>query len=122
MPNRIEDLFSVERLRRTWNRESPPERGAERGEEEPDTESRSGLSASVLTRRLRSAILRAYSPAAAGILEPLLDELEQQLQLRFPVEPGSTLSREDASALNRSLETVLNRLEDLAEALEIGKQ
>mgnify|MGYP001815372244 FL=1 len=49
----------------------------------------------------------------------MLKEVEEKLLKRFPQTDDSEVSEEDNSALNQEIETLLNDIEDLAEALEL---
>ena len=46
-------------------------------------------------------------------------ELEEKLFKRFPQTDDIEVSEEDNSVLNQEIETLLNDIEDLAEALEL---
>jgi len=48
-----------------------------------------------------------------------MSELEEKLLKRFPQTDDIEVSEEDNSALNHEIETLLNDIEDLAEALEL---
>lgn len=52
-------------------------------------------------------------------LAALLNEVEEKLLKRFPQTDDREVSEEDNSALNQEIETLLNDIEDLAEALEL---
>ncbi len=49
----------------------------------------------------------------------LLNEVEEKLLRRFPQTDDTVVSEEEKSALNQAIETLLNDIEDLAEALEL---
>ena len=49
----------------------------------------------------------------------MLNEVEEKLLKRFPQADDREVSEEDNSALNQEIETLLNDIEDLAEALEL---
>ena len=52
----------------------------------------------------------------------LLNEVEEKLLRRFPQTDDTVVSEEEKSALNQAIETLLNDIEDLAEALELQRR
>lgn len=122
MKSRIEEVFSVERLRRTWNGdgEAPRTPGSE---EEGDGEGTHGaipLPVAVIYRRLCAAIAKHFPGKQAEALTPLVNELERHLSLCFPKDLGNPLSKEELTACQGSIERLLDQIEDLAEALDMS--
>ena len=115
MTNNLDDIFSPERLRRSWQQdevaaESKEERAAEPHEAETPL---------AVFQRLRGRIQERFPGKQGESLQVLMDELEEKLLKRFPQTDDSEVSAEDNSSLNQEIETLLNDIEDLAEALEL---
>ena len=70
-------------------------------------------------QRLRGRIQERFPGKQGESLQVLMDELEEKLLKRFPQTDDREVSAEDNSALNQEIETLLNDIEDLAEALEL---
>ena len=122
MKNRLDEVFSVEKLRRTWKETAPPAREPSFTQEEETGAIKGsyGSTAQASYRRLRAAIERSFPPHCIGTLEPLLRELEQLLDQRFPVDPQAALVQEERAKMSLAIDGLLNRMEDLLEAFEVG--
>jgi hypothetical protein len=122
MSNRLDEVFSLERLRRTWKAaEAPPQTPSSREEEGSGGAPSHGASAAEVSyKRLRAAIERSFPPSCAATLGPLLVELEQLLMRRFPAGPHATISLGERTKITLAIDGLLNRIEDLLEAFEVG--
>jgi hypothetical protein len=111
MGDKIDDLFSPERLRSHWDRDragAPTEPAAPRPL--PD--------AVALARRLRALAQERYAGAAGTALQQLVERLDALVGRRWAEEPQP---EEDLAALDAEIELLLGQVEDLSEALEIGR-
>lgn len=119
MSKRLDEVFSVERLRRSW-------RGVEEGPSRAEQEKADGApgdaasAAEASYRNLVATIERSFPPDRASAMAPLLEELERLLKLRFPVDAPETVTMAERSKLTMALDGLLNRIEDLLEAFETG--
>jgi len=112
----------VERLRRTWNAAEAPTQSPSSREEEgtgvvPGPEA---SAAEVSYKRLCATIGRSFPPSCAATLGPLLVELEQLLLQRFPPGPQAAMSLDERTKITLAIDGLLNRIEDLLEAFEVG--
>lgn len=122
MKNRLDEVFSVEKLRRAWKAEAAPEQDQAAGDSDAAGSAPNGgaSAARAAYQRLRDAIEISPLPGCALASAPLLLELEELLQQRFPAEaPAGTLQVDRAQA-TLAIDGLLNRLEDLLEAFEVG--
>ena len=115
MTNSLDDIFSPERLRRSWQQdEVAAERKEARAAEPHEAETPLAV-----FQRLRRRIQERFPGEQGEPLAALLKEVEEKLLKRFPQTDDSEVSEEDNSALNQEIETLLNDIADLAEALEL---
>jgi hypothetical protein len=115
MTNSLDDIFSPERLRRRWqNREDAVAETDEIG-----TEPVGSPDVMTVFARLQGRIQERFPGEQGEPLQVLMSELEEKLLKRFPQTDDREVSEEDNSALNQEIETLLNDIEDLAEALEL---
>lgn len=116
MADRVSDLFSPERLRKSWisnGKERPASEPLPDLGEKPDffrTVERIGV---LLTNR--------YKAEQEQVLRNLLAEMEGLLHQRFPEAGAEPLSEEDRAALNFEIEERITDMEDLVEALDRQK-
>jgi len=119
MSKRLDEVFSVERLRRSWRGE---EEDVPRAEQEKidGAPGDAASAADASYRKLAATIERSFPPESASAMAPLFKELERLLKLRFPVEAPETMTMAERSKLTMALDGLLNRIEDLLEAFEAG--
>jgi hypothetical protein len=118
MTNSLDDIFSPERLRHSWQQdEIAAERKDERAAEPHETETPLAV-----FQRLRGRIQERFPGEQGEPLAVLLNEVEEKLLRRFPQTDDTVVSEEEKSALNQAIETLLNDIEDLAEALELQRR
>ena len=115
MSKRLDELFSPERLQQRWQRGSDSAVS-----DRPAEVSEKIMSAADGLGQLRQIIREQYSEDGNKALNYLADQLEELLKLRFP--EGKSLSEEEVKSLNIAAEQILCQIEDLAEALDIGKK
>lgn len=123
MDKRLEEVFSVERLRRTWGGVS--ESGQARGSGDSEAtgnkpDAGPTAVAEACYRRLRATIERSFPPECSVAVEPLLLELEQLLHQRFPAEAPAEMPGSDPAKVTMAVDALLNQIEDLLEAFEVG--
>jgi hypothetical protein len=123
MKNRLDEVFSMERLRRSWGGAAAPEQGREHEGADgtggmPDALPSAAAEASY--GKLRATIERCFSPDCAAAVEPLLVEIEQLLRQQFPADAPAETARPETAKITLALDQLLNRLEDLLEAFEVG--
>jgi hypothetical protein len=115
MTNNLDDIFSPDRLRRSWQQdEVAAERKEERAAEPQETESPLAV-----FKRLRGRIQERFPRQQGEPLAVLLNEVEEKLLRRFPQTDDMETSEEDKTALNKEIGMLLDEIEDLAEALEL---
>ena len=115
MTNNLDDIFSPERLRRSWQQdEVAAEREGERAAEPNETETPLAV-----FKRLRGRIQERFPDEQGAPLAVLLNEVEEKLLRRFPQTDDTEASEEVKAALNKDIGMLLNEIEDLAEALEL---
>ena len=115
MTNNLDDIFSPERLRRSWQQD---EVAAER-EDERAAEPHEAETPMAVFQRLRGRIQERFPGKQGEPLAVLLNEVEEKLLRRFPQRDDAATSAEDKAALNKEIGMLLNEIEDLAEALEL---
>ena len=115
MTNSIDDIFSPERLRHRWQQDEVPAEKQEQADGKPPEPE----DAMAVFRRLQSRIQERFPGEQGEPLAALLNELEEKLLKRFSQTDDREVSEEDNSALNQEIESLLNDIEDLAEALEL---
>lgn len=129
MSDRFDDIFSLDRLRENWS--SGPEK--KQGKKDPEKKNEMqqaapdpGLPYIVKTDidarsefELLKELLNEKYPGEKGEgLQILLQELDQALLLRFP--GTENISGQDKTGLNQAINEILNQVEDLMEAIDIG--
>lgn len=119
MKRRLEDLFSVERLRRHWDGQgtSAP---AEAAPEQPVPASRP-LPAREAADELRRMVHQRFSAARGAPLDALLDALDHVLDRIVPPGADSTPDQEMLEEFKPVLNGLFDDLEDMIEALELGE-
>ncbi|MCE5242353.1 MAG: hypothetical protein ABFD98_16735 [Syntrophobacteraceae bacterium] len=124
MKNRLDEVFSVEKLRRAWDGPSEPEQPSspEEGEEAPIPQDVDAAAAAASYQRLRESIERGFPPGCITTMESLLSDLERLLRQRFPDDPSAAPPRAERAELTLALDGLLNRMEDLLEAFEVGSR
>jgi hypothetical protein len=126
MPDRIDKVFSLERLRRSWERTGsvPEGAGPAQGEEALSPEVASpptgAPEAAEIFKRLKELVGERFPAREAGGLEVLLAELGELIEERFAGGGGVEGALPDPAASAPRIEEILNQLEDLFEALEIA--
>lgn len=119
MSRRLDDLFSVERLRRSWSgkreassgestREAPPP-------QEPTPEAREVL------QQLKTLISQRFSAQRRLPLDALLQSLDTLVDAIRPLEPDSRPEPEQLQELVLSAFRLCDDLEDMIEALELAE-
>jgi hypothetical protein len=115
MANKLDDLFSPERLRRSWN-----QRESDRIEDsEPKAPEALQLDALAVFERMQRLIRQRYNIAQGGAMQVLLSELQELLLKRFSPAAENESAEAQRNALNTPIEELLITIEDLAEALEV---
>lgn len=124
MKNRLDEVFSVERLRRTWEGTAEPAQAtsSEGTGEIPVQQDAGAAAAEAAVQRLREIIGRCFTPRCLTAMAPLLSQLEQLLKQRFPEDPSAALPREERAKLSMTVDGLLNQIEDLLEAFEVGSR
>jgi hypothetical protein len=114
MTNRVEDIFSPERLRAHWgHREAAATPQDEAGI------SREPQGVMEVFSRLQRRLHQRFPGEQGEALDVMMNELEEMLLRRFPQKGDGQVSEDDQAALNLAIEELLNQIEDLAEALEL---
>jgi hypothetical protein len=113
MPNKIDELFSPERLSRNWQK-------TEKRAAKPVFAEADDQSPLKIFEQLQTLVKRRFSGDDAEALNLLLEELQTLLVAAFPpVEKGSTPAENQEENLP-AIHEVLNRLEDLVDAFELA--
>jgi hypothetical protein len=115
MSKRLDELFSPERLQQRWQRGSDTT-VSDRAAEVPEKI----MSVADGLEQLRQIIREQYPENGNKALNYLADQLEELLKLRFS--EGKSVSEEEVKSLNIAAEQILCQIEDLAEALDMGKK
>ena len=115
MANSVDDIFSPERLRHRWQHREDAVAGGEEPGKEPD----GSPDVMAVFARLQGRIQERFPGEQGESLLVLMSELEEKLLKKFPQTEDREVSEENNSALNQEIETLLNDIEDLAEALEL---
>lgn len=113
MKNKLDELFSIERLRRNWEL---PEKDETAPSEETGTDDVPPEPMAVF-QRLAELVDGRFPEDVREPLTLLMAELEALLRQRF-VESGDAKDA-DAEPLNRAIETLINQIEDLIDALNL---
>ncbi len=111
MKNKLDELFSIEKLRRNW--ELPETEDAEPAASDAEDEFPPEPLGVFL--HLTALINGRFSEETREPLTFLLDELENLLRQRFA--ESENAGDIDVESLNLAIETLLNSIEDLTDAL-----
>jgi hypothetical protein len=115
MTNRVEDIFSPERLRVHWGRREDAATQRDEGGISP-VEPQGVLE---VFARLQRRVHQRFPGEQGEALHAMMNELEEMLLRRFPQKGDAEVSENDQAALNLAIEKLLNEIEDLVEALEL---
>jgi len=122
MKNRLDEVFSLERLHRAWGKGATsarePSSPGEEGTQPP--ESPLFLAAQASYRRLRRSVERHLPVSSSEAFEPLFLDLEKLLIQRFPPDPQAAIPRDERTKTTLAVDGLLNQIEDLVEAFELG--
>ena len=110
MNDKIDELFSPERLRKNW---FPVEKPNDRPVAQKNVHS-----AMELFEYIKRLLKKRFSGNQVIALNSLLKELEMLLLQMFPEPEKDNDHKEDLTNLSISCNEVLNRIEDLTEAFE----
>jgi hypothetical protein len=113
MTKKIDELFSPERLRRNWQK-------AKVHPEELAGSQTEAKSPQAIFARLQALIRDRFSGDDAVALNLLLEELQVLLDPVFPEAGKSQTPATDQAKMIPQLHEILNRIEDIVEAFEIG--
>lgn len=113
MPKKIDELFSPERLRKSWQKTKEQAGGLVTGE-------RGGKSPLEIFEHLRNLIQAKFSGDDAAALNLLLDDVHATLIRMFPKAGESMNQAESQADMIPAVYDILNRIEDLVEAFEIA--
>lgn len=113
MPNKIDGLFSPERLRKSWQKTKERTDGPVRAEGE-------GESPLQIFEHLRDLIQRNFSGEDSVALNLLLDDLYVLLERMYPKAEESPIPADAIPDMFPAVHDMLNRIEDLVEAFEIA--
>lgn len=119
MDRRLDDVFSVERLRRSWSAKGSEPPGPAAPEAASPVEP--SLQARQVLQDMRGLASRRLSAAGRAPLEALIGQAEDLLERMRPQEALSSLTSDEIQELNRSLISTLDDLEELIEALELAE-
>ena len=115
MANKLDDIFSPQRLRRSWNqRESSRIEGAE-----PTAPEAVKADPLAVFERMQRLIHQRFNIAQGGAMQVLLSQLQQLLLERFSPAGENESAEAQPNALNAPIEELLITIEDLVEALEV---
>jgi hypothetical protein len=113
MPNKMDDLFSPERLRTNWQKT----KGRAYGPVSTDGDGDAPLE---IFKHLRDLIQKRFSGEDSVALNLLLDDLYALLEQIFPKIEESEIPADSLMDMLPAVHDTLNRIEDLAEAFEIA--
>jgi hypothetical protein len=113
MPKKIDDLFSPERLRKSWQKTKERTGGPVRAEREEESPLQ-------IFERLRDLIQRNFSGEDSVALNLLLDDLYVLLERMYLKAEESPIPADSLTDMFPAVHDMLNRIEDLAEAFEIA--
>jgi hypothetical protein len=106
--DKLDDLFSPERLRGKWTKKKRDEK-QDHGTSAFD----SSKGYEPLFNNARKLITSRFSGDSRKLLEELMDELTALLDLRF------SSSDEEIPGINRAIDQLIAQIEDLVEAFEM---
>jgi hypothetical protein len=115
MTNRVDDIFSPERLRDRWQRRQ--DGGAKRDDSKTAAVGPQGPIP--VFARLQSRIEQRFPGEPGEPLKLMMNELHELLLRRFSPTDDAEVSGDDKAALNLAIGELLNEIEDLVEALEL---
>lgn len=119
MPKKIDELFSPERMRKSWQKTKERAGRPVRAEKE-------GESPLEIYEHLRDIIHGSFSGEDLVALNLLMDDLYSLLKQIYPQAEGGPIPADSATDILPAVHESLNRIEDLVEAFEIagrsGKQ
>lgn len=115
MVNRLDEIFSPERLRARWQGRT----ATEAKQDEPSATSPEAQTVTAVYSRLQSLIQERYPGEQGAALNVMMGELQELLGKRFPQSEETEVSEDEKATLNSSIEEILNTVEDLLEALEL---
>jgi hypothetical protein len=113
MPKKIDELFSPERLRKSWQK-TKEQAG------EPIRAEKEGESPRDIHEHLRDLIHRKFSGEDLVALNLLMGDLFALLERMYPNTEGSPIPADSATDILPAVHDILNRIEDLVEAYEIA--
>lgn len=113
MPNKIDELFAPERLRRNWQK-------TKKHADRPIIGETEGKSPLDIFEHLQILIRKHFSGNDVQALNPLLEELSALLLTVFPAEGQNQIPAENPEKSIAAIHEVLNRIEDLVDAFEIA--
>lgn len=120
--SRIDDIFSSKRLRKNWK---PGSGTPEKQSEALSPPSNQGRKVFSELKRLQGLINQSFHGKQGEGLNMMIAELKDSLIMRFPEshsdEAAGNISEEDKEALNPAIEELLDQIEELVDALEIGR-
>jgi len=121
MSDRFDDIFSLNRLRQNW-KSGQQEKNKEHSLPDPVYASAVRTYDAISAFKLLKELLeKKYQKDTGKGMRILIQELEQALLLRFPenkkIEEQEEQKRQE---LNLQIAEILNQMEDLMEALDIG--
>ncbi|OPY12638.1 MAG: hypothetical protein A4E66_01075 [Syntrophus sp. PtaB.Bin001] len=112
MPNKIDELFSPERIRRNWQK-------TEKRAEKPVFVEAADQSPLKIVEEVHTVVKRRFFGDEAEALHLLLEELQALLSAAFPTAERSSTPEDQEENLS-AIHEVLNRLEDLVDAFEMA--
>ena len=113
MTDPLDDIFSPERLRARWQ----DRKDVTANRDEPGMMPSSSENVTAVYNRLKTLIHERFQGERGKALNVMMEELQDLLHKRFP--PEAEVSEEVKTMFNRSIEELLNAVEDLIEALEL---
>jgi urate oxidase len=109
--NKLDDLFSPQRLRRHWQ-QGKKEAAHSETKEEPN--------APMLLERLKALITERFKEDEAASLTYLLEDLGGNLLRRFPGAGEDEATSEGKNQFDPAIHEAIDRIEDLVEAYELA--
>jgi hypothetical protein len=113
MPNRLDELFAPERLRRNWQK-------TKKNAGMPSATATEDKSPLDIFMRLQGLIKGRFSGDDGEVLRLLLEELHSLLIDIFPTAEKNLVPVENRVKMIPPAHDVLNRIEDIIEAFEIA--
>jgi len=117
MVNRIDKVFSVNRIRQSWLKQ-----GAESEKPQADDNGQAESQTVMLEFEDLARIVKGrFADGSLDAMNGLLNELREMLLQRFPAENKDGALISDSAEMNTAINEILNQIEDLAEAFELKK-